>query len=346
MNEAQPHGQIKGVDAEFDPVLYNDWHPVAASAQLPSGQLQAARLLGRELVLWRDAHATVHSWEDRCPHRGTRLSLGSLVQCNGQDLLVCRYHGWGFDASARCRQVPAQPELPPPPAAVVQAYAVCECYGLIWICLGEPAAPVVPFPEYAHPALRKVLCGPYEVASSGPRIVENFLDMAHFGFVHAGILGDPERTAIADYQVAALAGGGIIATDCLAWQPQTNTLAHQGSEVAYTYRVLRPLTAILTKQPHAQPDFHEAISLHVQPLEEIRSRVWINLALTNFRQTEAELRAFQDRIFTQDLLILENQTPQKLPLRLGAEQSVRSDRLSLAYRTWLRELGLHWGVIP
>lgn len=78
-----------------------------------------------------------------------------------------------------------------------------------------------------------------------------------------------------------------------------------------------------------QPAFHEAISLHVQPLQE----------------TQAELRAFQDRIFTQDMLILENQVPKKLPLRLDTEQSVRCDRLSLAYHAWLRELGLRWGVI-
>ena len=56
------------------------------------------------------------------------------------------------------------------------------------------------------------------------------------------------------------------ATGCFFWQPQTNTLAHEGSEVEYTYRVTRPLTAILTKMPQVQRGFREAISLHVQPV--------------------------------------------------------------------------------
>ena len=50
--------------------------------------------------------------------------------------------------------------------------------------------------RYDDPNLRKVLCGPYHVHASGPRIVENFLDMAHFAYVHTGILGEPARPHI------------------------------------------------------------------------------------------------------------------------------------------------------
>ncbi len=95
---------------------------------------------------------------------------------------------------------------------------------------------------------------------------------------------------------------------------------------------MRPLTAILTKLPESQQGFREAISLHVQPVEEEVSRVWMILALTNFAQAEQELRAFQDRIFLQDKPILENQVPKRLPLDPGAELPVRCDRMSLAYR--------------
>ncbi len=140
-------------------------------------------------------------------------------------------------------------------------------------------------------------------------------------------------------------GTGVIATECFAWQPQTNSLAHGGSEVEYTYRVVRPLTAILTKVPEAQQGFREAISLHVQPLEEEASRVWIVLALTDFDTSDEQLRAFQDRIFLQDKPILENQVPRRLPLEPGAELPVRSDRMSMAYRSYLRDTGLHYGVI-
>jgi phenylpropionate dioxygenase-like ring-hydroxylating dioxygenase large terminal subunit len=327
-----------------DPVLLDDWHPVAASAQIGSGTLAPARLLDRELVVWRSNDGRVHAWRDRCPHRGTRLSIGHIED----DQLICAYHGWRFAGSARCTHFPALPELTPPENACVHAYRVEERFGLIWACLGEPRGDVLPFPEYGDTNLRKVLCGPYTVATSGPRIVENFLDMAHFPFVHAGILGEQPKNEVCDYKVGPVddgaGGSGILATECFFWQPQTNSLAHGGTNVEYTYRVVRPLTAILTKIPAQQSGFHEAISLHVQPVAEEASVVWIVLAMTNFEQSEADLRGFQDRIFLQDKPILENQVPKRLPLEQGAELPIRSDRMSLAYRAYLRGQGLRYGV--
>ena len=332
-----------------DPVLLNDWHPVAAVGDLPredsGGRPFAAQLLGRELALWRAADGTVRAWEDRCPHRGTRFSIGRVEG----DTLTCAYHGWRFDGDGRCVHVPSQPAQKPPGNACARIYRAEEHYGLIWVCVGDPAQPVLPFPEYDDTRLRKVLCGPYDVASSGPRIVENFLDMAHFAYVHTGILGDAEHTAVRDYRVEPWSDGGaftgVMATACYAWQPQTNSLAHGGSEVEYTYRVVRPYTAILTKVPEAQPGFQEAISLHVQPLAEEASRVWIILAMTDFASSDEQLRAFQDRIFLQDQPILENQVPRRLPLAPDAELPVRADRMSLGYRRCLRETGLRFGVV-
>jgi phenylpropionate dioxygenase-like ring-hydroxylating dioxygenase large terminal subunit len=331
-----------------DPVLRDDWHPVAAVAAVPPGSAVSVLLLEEEIVLWRSASGALHAWKDRCPHRGTRLSIGKVAG----ETITCAYHGWRFGNDGACIGVPAQPDAPPP-AARCAAHHVKEAYGLAWVCLGTPHRDVLPFPEYADPRLRKVICGPYHVASSAPRVVENFLDMAHFGFVHAGILGDPARAEVRDYKVDkwddSRDGGagypGIIATDCWAWQPQTNSLSHGGSDVEYSYRVVRPLTAILTKLPKAQGDFREAISLHVQPLEEQVSRAWIIMAMTNFESSEEDLRGFQDRIFLQDRPILENQRPLRLPLAPRAEISVRADRLSMEYRRYLRELGLSYGAL-
>jgi phenylpropionate dioxygenase-like ring-hydroxylating dioxygenase large terminal subunit len=333
-----------------DPVIENAWHPVAASAALARGEVRPAALLGRELALWRGDDGILHAWEDRCPHRGTRFSIARV---RGNEI-ACAYHGWSFDARGQCTRIPALPGFAPPAAACARTYAAKERYGLVWACIGAPAGDVPPYPEYDDAALRKVVCGPYDVASSGPRIVENFLDMAHFATVHEGILGDAAHPAVRDYQVGPLGGeggegAGITATGCFAWQPQTNTLAHGGSEVEYTYRVVAPLTAILTKVPEVQRGFREAISLHVQPLSEEASRAWIVVAMSNFVQPDEELRAFQDRIFLQDRPILENQRPKRLPLAVardeGAEVSVACDRMSVAYRRYLAGSGLRFGVI-
>jgi phenylpropionate dioxygenase-like ring-hydroxylating dioxygenase large terminal subunit len=331
--------------AEDDRVLLDDWHPVAATASLAAGVSLAVKLLGREIVVWRTGDGAVHAADDRCPHRGTRLSIGRV---DGQEI-VCAYHGWRFGPGGHCVRVPAHPDFVPPETTRLTSHHAVDRYGLVWVCAGEVRVDVPPFPEYADERLRKVVCGPYVVETSGPRIVENFLDMAHFPFVHSGILGEEPRNEVRPYEVAPFddgAGGvGVRATGCFFWQPQTNSLAHGGCDVEYTYRVVRPLTAILTKVPESGDGFHEAISLHVQPLGEETSLVWIVLALTNMVQDEQTLREFQDRIFLQDRPILENQVPKQLPLVRRMEIPVQADRLSLAYRDYLRKSGLRHGVI-
>ncbi|MCU6497881.1 aromatic ring-hydroxylating dioxygenase subunit alpha [Rugamonas sp. A1-17] len=328
-----------------DPVLLNDWHPVALSQEIAAGAITATDLLDTRLALWRDSGGALHAWEDRCPHRGTRLSTGALHN----DTLRCAYHGWTFGTEGRCKHIPALPALGEANLkAQVATYRVQECYGLVWVCLGDPVvARPPPFPEFSDAALRKVWCGPYDVQSSGPRIVENFLDMAHFAFVHEGILGVQERAAIDNYTVEnfddADYGSGVWAKQCRAWQPQASKAATAGADIEYTYRVVRPLTAVLTKHPAAS--VREAIALMLQPLTETTTRVWIILALDDFTSGDDELRQFQDTIFLQDRPILESQSPARLPLIPGAEVSVACDRMSLAYRGYLKQQDLRYGVL-
>jgi phenylpropionate dioxygenase-like ring-hydroxylating dioxygenase large terminal subunit len=329
-----------------DSVLLDSWMPVTNSRDVTADEPLGVALLDTAIVLWRSPDGTVHAARDQCPHRGAALSLGQVRD----DTLMCPYHGWVYDRGGQCIRQPASPGQTPPANARLDVFGVCERYGVVFVALGDtPSAPPEYFTEWDEPGVRQYHDVPVLVHACGPRIVENFLDMAHFGFVHAGILGDAARAEVRDYKVGPWSDGaggkGIIATDCWAWQPQTNSLSHGGSDVEYTYRVVRPLTAILTKLPQAQAGFREAISLHVQPVEEEASRAWMVLALTNFVQDERELREFQDRIFAQDRPILENQVPRRLPLDPGAELPVRCDRMSVAYRRYLREKGLTYGVI-
>ncbi len=93
-----------------DPVLLNDWHPVAHIGELDHSNPLGVRLLGEDLVVWR-AGEQVFAWRDLCIHRGTRLSLGAVLG----DRLECPYHGWTYDQSGRCVHIPAHPDQPPPP---------------------------------------------------------------------------------------------------------------------------------------------------------------------------------------------------------------------------------------
>ena len=165
------------------------------SDAIGEGQLCAVRLLGEDLVLWRAGGQAV-AWQDLCIHRGTRLSLGKVED----GLLICPYHGWRYDGNGRCVHIPAHPEQTPPEKAGARVYQVRERYGLVWVSLGQPGSDVPPFPEQDDPAYRTVLCGPSDVLNaSAPRIIENFLDVAHLPHVHGGILGDPRYPEMPEY---------------------------------------------------------------------------------------------------------------------------------------------------
>ncbi len=320
------------------------WHPVARADALPAAQLFGAVLLDARIVVWRDSVGALHAWEDRCPHRGTALSLG----CVRNDRLQCAYHGWQFDGDGKCAHIPAL-NRGLPAAQILQIYEAKEKYGMLWVRLQKSGSEIPPFPEFENAALMKVHCGVYEVATSAPRIIENFLDMAHFGFVHDGILGDTDHTEVPDYAVSNFndaRGEGILATQCFAWQPRSNATIAQGTMVEYTYRVCAPYTSILTKIPAAQNGFAEAIALFVQPVTHETSRAWFVLAVTDTGAGDDNLQAFQDTIFAQDKPIIESQSPKRLPLDLRAEAHCAADKMSSAYRRYLQDQGVGFGVIP
>jgi phenylpropionate dioxygenase-like ring-hydroxylating dioxygenase large terminal subunit len=237
-------------------------------------------------------------------------------------------------------RIPALPDSPPPRKARVKTYRAIKRYGLIWVSLGEPAHDVPPFPEWDDGGFRKLLCGPYAVAASGPRIVENFLDVAHFPFVHENVLGTPERPEITDYE-AVITDQGVEATGVRVYQPDPYGTG-QGDWVSYTYRALRPFTAYLLKESQG-PRF--SILLTITPHEPARSTAWMWMAMNyGHHVPAADLIAWQDGIFAQDRPILESQRPELLPLDLAAELNVRADRTAVMYRRWLRQLGLSFGT--
>ena len=106
------------------------WHPVAEATALGAAPL-GVLLLSEAIVLWRDAQGAPRAFADRCPHRGTRLSLGRV--CEGR--LECAYHGWQFGPDGACLHVPAVPQFVPPVSHHAGVHAALDAYGLIWVRL-------------------------------------------------------------------------------------------------------------------------------------------------------------------------------------------------------------------
>jgi phenylpropionate dioxygenase-like ring-hydroxylating dioxygenase large terminal subunit len=123
-------------------LLRRYWHPIAVSAELTSERPKQTRILGEDLVLFRDASGRVGLLYARCAHRGTSLYYGKVEERG----LRCCYHGWLYDAEGRCLDQPCEPEGGRARHTVRQPwYPVEERYGLIFAYMGPPAKkPVLP----------------------------------------------------------------------------------------------------------------------------------------------------------------------------------------------------------
>lgn len=346
--DAIPTANLGARPGHNDPRLRGEWLAVAWSREIKPGILLPRRTMGIDVVLWRSSEGLL-CWRDLCIHRGARLSLGTIrpgtsgaFDANSRDCLICPYHAWEYAPTGECVRVPAHPELTPPAKARVETFAVCERYGVVWIAMGEPRDPVAEFPIAEEPGFRTVLAGPYRFRAQGPRVIENLLDVAHLGFVHTGLLGDPQRGEVEDYEVIeGNATRGPEARQIRIWQPDPDGTG-TAALVNYHYWVHGPLTAGFIKT-HGPQRF--GILAQVAPIdaETCESRLVMSLNYGD-EFSDDELLRFQDRVTEQDRIIIESQRPDLLPLDLQAELHLRSDRMAIAYRKWLRSIGLQYGT--
>lgn len=322
----------------IDPVVRDAWFPVVRSAELGHGVVQAATILDEDLVLWRGPEG-VHAWRDLCIHRGVRLSLGQVVDgCQ----LRCAYHGWTYDEIGRCVRMPAHPTMKPPERARVTIHRAVEQGGLIWVSLGAGETTPPELEEIHDKTFRTIPCRPQAAAAGAPRLIENFLDVAHLPIVHEGTLGMADYAEIRPYEVELGEGGRPVARDIRIFQPNPEGLARAG-EVTYEYGVLSPFCVYLRKKMAEGRCF--TLLFAVSPLSEVSSLAWFTVWLNYGNPAEdGEIAAFQDRIFAQDQPIVASQRPECLPLDLAEELHLPSDRMAIAYRQYIRKLGLSFGT--
>lgn len=117
------------------------WHAVSLSSAVEPGTTSGVIVEAKELVVWRDQAGTAQVWEDRCPHRGMRLSFGAVRG----DRLGCLYHGWQYDGAGQCRAIPAHPDLVVPKTIKVLTYRAMEAFGMIWMSAASDAPPPIAF---------------------------------------------------------------------------------------------------------------------------------------------------------------------------------------------------------
>jgi len=235
------------------------------------------------------------------------------------------------------------------PGAVVTAEGrtlpVREKFGCLWTSLGTPNHEIFEIEEAGEGDRRFVPCGWVTMRASPLRVVENFLDMAHFPFVHTDILGSEPHTEVRQYKAEIRRDvDEVWATNCEFFQP-TMTNSRPGGDFAHlTYRVPNPFVVMLYREAPDQPGRRDAIALFIQPLEDGLCRAQPVMYLLDQDSSQTALLRFELVIFLQDRIIVENQRPLLLPLEPRAEMPTRADGSSVAYRRWLKEKGLTFGT--
>ncbi len=227
-----------------------------------------------------------------------------------------------------------------------ESWEITEAYDHIWTSPSQNPKPLFSIPEENERDRRFVPCGVVHVRCSPLRAVENFLDIAHFPFVHTDVLGSEPHTEVAPYKVNIdETKDEVIATKVKFFQPQAAKSANEGIVTEYIYRVPAPMTAILYKTCPNRDDVLDIISLFVQPIDEDNCAVWPWMALYDDESSMADMVEFQQLIFLQDRNILENQIPKRLPIDPKMEIPTRADLTSVAYRRWLKKSGALYGAL-
>ena len=125
-------------------LLRRYWMPIGGASELDANPIKPMRLMGEDLVLYKDMGGRFGLLDRHCPHRRADLSFG-LVEETG---IRCNYHGWLMDETGRCIEQPyddtVNPRLRARERCATKAYPVKQCAGLLFAYLGPQPAPELP----------------------------------------------------------------------------------------------------------------------------------------------------------------------------------------------------------
>lgn len=179
-----------GKDTPMGDFMRLYWFPFLPAADVVAdGQPKNVRLLGENLLVFRDSDGKVALVDNACPHRGAPLIYGRNEECG----LRCAYHGWKFDVEGRLIDTPAEPPQSRLKQTVrLKAYPCVERNGILWAYMGPSSDSPPPLPnqewnlvapEQVHVSFRVQECNWLQA-------LEGDVDSAHGTFLHGRIDGE------------------------------------------------------------------------------------------------------------------------------------------------------------
>ncbi len=299
------------------------WTPVTIAGRLGTTPL-AIDLAGEKLVFFRDGNGKAGALIDRCPHRGVKLSLGTI---SPSGCLACPFHGWEFDTAGRACYVPLNPSAKLERLAAT-SLPTRELGGLLWVYTAPgsaPSEPVVPEALTAPNLARTYL--EEEWNAHWTRAMENMLDSPHVPFVHRKTIGRFVRPRLSpgskmdiEWEETPFGGRTFAVID-------DDRSIDPGQLEFY-----RPNIMVLHIPMPKQVFRMHAICVPVAPRKVrmivVGARSFARLALLN------PLFNFSNRrIVAEDRAVVESSDPPVVP-PAGQEVSVPTDRATLAFRKY------------
>ena len=311
------------------PALRSFWHPVALESDVPDDAPLGVKLLGERWLVARLAGELV-GMRDQCPHRLVPLSAGTIVG----DELQCAYHGYRFDASGRTTAIPALGEgASIPPKACVAVAPVRVRFGLVWMCIGgEPLDDILDDAGYVDPVNDQFLSGPFTTRASAGILTDNFLDAAHFPFLHAATFGGSDD------------GRPQLEVSRTGWRlHQLDMQMVDGAHLDVpemsraVYELAAPFSVLLRLD---RPGGSDHIWSFTCPVDD-DTTIWYMVhayPLGGDAELIAAAQKLQTAVGMEDLGILEQMDEPFVPLDIRAELHTKADAGCLEYRRMLIEL--------
>lgn len=171
-------------EAAMGQVMRQHWLPacMVEEVAVADGTPVRARLLGVDLVVFRDTKGRVGVLDERCPHRGASLAFGRNEDCG----LRCLYHGWKFGVDGEIQEMASEPADSRMRNLKARAYPALEAGGFVWVWMGD-AQTVRPFqaPAWAPTATTKISIVKIHAACNWAQVLEGSIDSAHSSSLHS-----------------------------------------------------------------------------------------------------------------------------------------------------------------
>jgi len=298
-------------------------------------------LLGQQWVTWVDTSGAVRVFEDRCPHRLAPLSLG-VCESDG---IRCAYHGWVFDSSGDCVEIPAlgNDAVIPSRARLAGPAQIAADHGMVFIAIDEP------FTE--PPLLAAADNGEFQVGdlpvlrtrANAALLADNFLDMAHFPFVHRNTFGAGEAREVPRYEVERH-GFGFSASYEHEFANREDPGVASGERPLIqrrrlTYRYEAPFHLELDIE-FLDAGGSNVIGFFLAPEDHdtvrIYSSLWRN-DLNGSTERMQEAIDFEIAVIEEDLALQSQYESLEMPLDVTAEIHTRADKTTLELRRIMRD---------